>query len=143
MLKSPIVEGVTAGAGGLNRPRSGAETPVTPAAAVRPVDTGLNAVLSASKLADLSVSDELLAQYKIARNLLHTVEYEEGVPLNQKAQLINSLNTLVGTILKQQSELHNIERLKTLEQVLIETLKAFPDLKVAFLKAYKEALEAQ
>lgn len=140
MLKDPIVNGT---AGGLNRPRSGTPPPAGESAVVRPPDIGLAAVLQAVKLADLDVGSELLAQYKIARNLMHTVEYEEGVPLNQKAQLINSLNALVGTVLKQQTELHNMERLKTLEQVLIDTLKLFPDLKVAFLKAYKEALEAK
>lgn len=140
MLKEPIINGT---AGGLNRPRSGAPVPAADTPVVRPPDIGLAAVLQAAKLADLDTGSELLAQYKIARNLMNTVEYDDSVPLNQKAQLINSLNALVGTILKQQTELHNMERLKTLEQVLIDTLKLFPDLKVAFLKAYKEALEAK
>ena len=64
------------------------------------------------------------------------------MPANQKAQLINSCASLLSQMTKTQTELYGAERLKRMEQALIETLKTM-DLKIyeQFMVAYSELYE--
>jgi len=94
----------------------------------------------ATKLAELDLDGELLAQYKNALILREATEYDEEIPLSQKAQLLNTINSILTSITKNQTELYDAERLKLYEGTLITVLKKFPELSEAFFAAYEEAL---
>ena len=89
----------------------------------------------------INLESELLAQYNKAKKLLHDAEYDEEVPLNQKAQVVNSATAILGALIKNQAELYNLERIKKIESVLLRTLQAFPEMQEVFLRDYEQALE--
>lgn len=89
---------------------------------------------------EINLEKELLSQFTKAKQLLEDAEFDDSVPHNQKVQNVNSVNTIITNIINQQEKVYNIERTKKLEDCLIKTLQAFPELKDHFLKAYEEAL---
>jgi len=98
-------------------------------------------VVVPSSLRELDVETELLEQYRTAKQLLANAE--ENVPLNQRAQALNSITTILQTITKMQTDLYDAERLKTLEAILLDTLREFPQVQEAFLEVYKRRLNVQ
>lgn len=86
---------------------------------------------------DLNLEAEILIQYNRARRLLHAAEYDETIPLNQKAQALNSATAILAALTKSQGELHSIEKVRKIEAALIKTLKAFPEVNQAFLDEYE------
>lgn len=92
------------------------------------------------KLSELNVEHELLRQYQAAKRLFEAAEHDETTPLNQKAQTLNSISSILSAIIKTQTELYDAERLKALEAVLADTLREFPELEAAFMTAYKTRL---
>lgn len=101
----------------------------------------VNTTISAKTLAELDLDHELLTQYKAAQTLLTEAAYDKVTPLNQKAQVLNSITAIITQIIKLQQEVHSIEEVKEIEAALIETLKEFPEIKEKFLKAYKKRLK--
>jgi len=94
------------------------------------------------RLSDLNIEDELLQQFNRAKRLLTDAEYDESVPLNQKAQTLNSATTILQQITKMQSDLYDSERVKMIEQILLATLRKFPEMQADFLRTYKAYLNA-
>lgn len=95
--------------------------------------------VTATKLSELDLDHELLQQYKAASDTYEAIK-AGNTPANQKAQLLNTITTILTGILKLQTDLYNAERLKKLESTLIATLKDFPELREPFLEKYKKAL---
>lgn len=89
-------------------------------------------------LKDLDLEHELLKQYQRAQELL---EFSDDEPLNQRAQTLNSITSILQAIIKLQQDLYNMERLKTLENTLVNTLQEFPQLKEKFLDSYRKNLK--
>jgi len=93
-------------------------------------------------LLDLNMERELLLQLLTAQKLQRDVLADEDVPANQRAQTVNAVAAALGTITKLQVEVHTSERLKKIEQVLIQTLQTLPvPAQEAFLEQYELALE--
>lgn len=88
----------------------------------------------------LDLENELLAQYNLAKKLIHDAEYDPEIPLNQKAQAINSAASILGALIKNQSDLYSLERIKKIEAILIRTLQRFPELRDSFMAEYSTAL---
>lgn len=88
----------------------------------------------------LNLEVELLEQYNRARKLLHDANYDEEIPLSQKAAALNSATSIIGALIKSQAELYSLERIKKIESVLIQTLKRFPDMQEEFMQVYTENL---
>lgn len=95
--------------------------------------------VSAEKLSDLDLDQELLHQYKAAVASYEEVRYVD-TPANQKAQLLNSITSIITNIVKLQTDLLNAERLKKLESTLISVLKKYPEMRSEFLEEYERAL---
>jgi len=92
----------------------------------------------------LTLDDELENQLSTAKQLLEDAKFDETVPLNQKAQVINSIVAIIAAINKQKAALHNLAELALIESALIETLKEFPEVRERFIEAYTgRALSAQ
>lgn len=91
-------------------------------------------------LEDLDTAEELATTYNTLKNILALVEYDEATPVNQKAQLVNSLTGVLGTIVKLKADLYSMQQVALIEEQLGNTLKAFPDVREAFLAHYSGAL---
>ena len=96
--------------------------------------------VTASKLNELDLDTELLDQYKNAKLVLTDILHADDIAANQKAQVMNTVTSILQAIIKLQQELHNVERLKLIEATLIETLQGHDTLRDAFLKDYEKAL---
>ena len=90
--------------------------------------------------ASLDLEEELLAQYNLAKKLIHDAEYDSEIPLNQKAQAINSAAAILGALIKNQADLYSLERIKKIEAILLRTLQRFPSLQEDFMAEYSTAL---
>ena len=91
----------------------------------------------------LNLEVELLEQYNRARKLLHEANYNQEVPLSQKAAALNSATSIIAALIRSQAELYSLERIKKIESVLIETLKKFPEMQEEFMTLYTENLGPQ
>lgn len=89
----------------------------------------------------INVADELEAAYQSAKRLMIAAEYDDETPLNQKAQVIGAMNTVLASITKSRSEIWSAERNRAMETCLINVLKRHPELQKAFMADYKVALE--
>lgn len=96
----------------------------------------------ALRIEELSIGHELTDTLNKARLLYADVQVDENVPANQKAQTLNTITSLLVQISKAQAELYNVERMKEIEQILLNTLRKFPELQKDFLEAYEERLKA-
>lgn len=97
--------------------------------------------LPTKALTDINLERELVLQLITVQNLQRDVLQEEGVPANQKAQTANSVAATLASLAKLQAEVHTSERLKEIEQILIETLQTLPtEAAEAFLSLYEAKL---
>lgn len=95
---------------------------------------------TATKLEQLDLDDELLTLYTKATALLRSSEYDDTIPLNQKAQAQNSLVAILSTIVKNREAVRNMTEIAAIEAALGDTLKEFPAIKEAFLASYEGRL---
>ena len=91
-------------------------------------------------LEELDLSTELYSHYVAAKRMF---EASKNEPLNQRAQTMNSVVAVLSRIARIRTELFNSERMKKIEECLIETLKDFPEVSTAFLAAYEVALNVE
>jgi len=97
---------------------------------------------SAIALGDLDLSGELMLQYKNAKDLYEEIRFDGEIPPNQKAQVLNTITSILGSITRTHTELINAERMKKLEQCLIDTIKVAPvDVQDQFFDLYRRNLE--
>lgn len=75
----------------------------------------------------LNLQVETIRLFRQTRRLMRQVLRETGVPANQKAQVANTLASLLKGLSAQQTELYNAERLKRLEFVIIRFVREMPD----------------
>lgn len=105
-------------------------------------DLGAGVVLPKSaELKDIDIGVELEHAFRIAKTLLDSCVNDSETPLNQKAQIIGALNTILAAMTKQRTDIYSAERVRTLESVLLKALKRHPELSTAFLADYKTELE--
>jgi hypothetical protein len=88
----------------------------------------------------IDIEKEMLAQYNRAQRLLHDASFDNEIPLNQKTQAITAATSILSQLTKSQADLYSSERFKKIENVLLETLKKFPEMQEVFMEAYEEAL---
>ena len=93
--------------------------------------------LKDSSLKSFNLEAELLERYRSTTELYSSVLHDESVPANQKAQVMNSCANLLSQISKIQLDVYNSERIKLIERVFIDTLKALPNAEAA-LDLYEE-----
>ena len=105
-------------------------------------DLVAGAVLPKSaELKDIDIGVELEHAFRTAKTLLDACVNDSETPLNQKAQIIGALNTVLTAMVKQRTDIYSAERVRTLESVLLKALKRHPELSTAFLADYKVELE--
>lgn len=93
-------------------------------------------------LNELDTAQELMLQYQRAENLAGSVLTDDDVPPNQRAQVLAAVTAVLSQIIKLQTDLHNSQQFKRIEMIMIDTLKAFPEMQAAFMEAYRVNLDA-
>lgn len=78
------------------------------------------------KLEDLNLAEELALQFKQAKALYSEVVDDTDTGANQKAAVLNTVNTIIASITKSQAELYSAERLKRIEAATLKALKSLP-----------------
>ena len=71
----------------------------------------------------LNFQDELLDQYIKAKKLRDTLDTDPEATLAGKAAVYNSVSTIIERLTKLKTDIYNAERLKALENTLIECLQ--------------------
>ena len=105
--------------------------------------TRIEKSLPVKDLKDVDLSRELVLQMLSTQELQADVMSDGDVPANQKAQTANAVATILGNLIKLQSEVYTSERLKKIEQVMVAAVDQFPDtIGTAFYAEYA-ALWAQ
>ena len=90
------------------------------------------------KLSRLNLEEELVRQLMRAKTLQADVIDSDEIAANQKAQVMNSVASTIGALVKMQTDLYNAERFKAVEALMIDALKLMPtDVAIKFLEEYE------
>lgn len=101
----------------------------------------IDQILPPMTLQSLDLEGELVRQYRKAQDLQEDVIADDVVPANQKAQVLSACAATLQQLVKMQVELHDAERFKTIEGLMIRYMKKLPlEVATAFLDEY-EALK--
>lgn len=119
----------------MNNPDFEGFSPEDEAAAATNED--LNSILALT-IDNIDLEKEIVDRYAQARILLLEAKNE---PVGQKATMLRAATEILRALVKTKTDLYNAERMKILEQTLIEVLQDFPELKDAFLERYERALK--
>lgn len=93
-------------------------------------------------LSELNLEEQMLLQYHSTRSLQSDVIAEESIPVNQRAQVANSVAASLAKLTELQETLYTTERLKAIERILIRSLRKLPEeVAEAFLVEYRAELE--
>lgn len=97
--------------------------------------------LPTKALTDMNMERELVLQLTTVQHLQMAVLRDNSVPANQKAQTVNSVAASLQALAKLQTEIYTSERLKALENIMIQTLQTLPkEAQEHFLEAYEGAI---
>jgi hypothetical protein len=80
-----------------------------------------------TSLTQLNLDYELLARYQEAKQFLADVITDTDLPPNQVAQVMNTVTAILKEIVKAQTDIHNAEKVKLMEQAMITALKTVPE----------------
>jgi len=101
----------------------------------------INRTLPPTELSKLNLEEETLLQFHTLRELQATVMDEKEVPVNQRAQVANSVGAVLKNLGDQQITLYSSERFKDVENLLIRTLtKLEEDVAREFINEYEKIL---
>lgn len=102
----------------------------------------IDALLPPRKLSDLDIEEELLLQFARTKALYDRIADDVATPANQRAQVANSVTTIMDQLIKMQARLYSAERVKAIEQALIRVLRELGDEKLLarFFEVYERQL---
>lgn len=91
-------------------------------------------------LNDIDLGQELADNLTAARQLRLNITHDE-TPANQKAQVMNTITTILTNLVKLQTDLYNAQRQKDLEEILITVIKTLPtEAQDLFFQLYEDRL---
>lgn len=97
--------------------------------------------LPAKALRDMNLERELILQHQASLELQNEVLRDDETPANQKSQVANATAAVLQQLIKLQETVYTTERLKSIENKLIEALNTLPtDVQERFLDAYEMLL---
>jgi uncharacterized protein (UPF0147 family) len=93
------------------------------------------------KFEEIRVDEEIAEVYASAKTLLDLIIEDDDVPANQRAQVLNSVSNMIQQMVKSRVDLYNAERIRRMEQVLLQVMRAQPlEVRQAFFDSYSKAL---
>lgn len=101
----------------------------------------IDAMLPSRNLRDVNLEKELVLQLDVVKQLQTDTLSDTGIPANQMAQVAGQVANVLSTLGKLQVELYDSERLKKIEQILIDSLNELPEeAQAAFIERYEQML---
>lgn len=94
--------------------------------------------LTGIRLSEVNLEKETLIQFQRAKALQEKANEAKDVPVNQLAQVQNSIRNILESLGKMQMDLHDSETIKRWKAALIRVVKAQSE---EFQKAFFEALD--
>lgn len=92
----------------------------------------------------INLVGETVRLFRQTRKLLSKVLSDTKTPVNQQAQVANTLGTLLKGLSTQQTDLYNAERLKRLEAVVIQIVReVLPQQQDEFMRRYEEEVNVR
>lgn len=87
----------------------------------------IDAKLPIKSLDDLDLVQESLRQLQMAKQLqADAAKRDAGVPMNQRAQVQNSIGSIITTLAKVQMDLYTSERIKRIQSAVVKIVKTLP-----------------
>lgn len=83
--------------------------------------------LPATSLKDVNLEEELLLQFHTLRKLQSGVLGDAEFPLNQRAQVANTVGATLDRLVEAQEKVYSQERFKNLENLLVRHIKKLPE----------------
>lgn len=100
--------------------------------------------LPVKNLREISLERELILQHQASLELQNRCMQDPEIPANQLAQVSNSTAAVLQQLIKLQETVHTTERLKRIENKLIEALNTLPsEVQEAFLLVYEDILGSE
>jgi hypothetical protein len=99
----------------------------------------VEARITGLRLSEVNLEKETLLQFQRAKTLQEKANDTKDVPVNQLAQVQNSIRTILESLGKMQMELHDSETIKRWKAALVRVVKAQPK---EFQAAFFEQLDA-
>lgn len=96
-------------------------------AELRKLRSEIDRLLPEDGVSGLDLEDELVQQYLKTKDLMDETLVSEDTPANQKAQVCNSVVTILAQLVKLQEDLRREQTLKIMESVLVEAIKTLPE----------------
>lgn len=102
----------------------------------------VDSCLPARALIDLNVERELIVQLQVVKNLQARVMVDPEIPANQLAQVAGQVAGTLQSIAKLQLEVHDSERMKALETILVDCIQEFLDIdtQLKFFEEYEKRI---
>ena len=98
----------------------------------------IDRLLPSGDVGSMNLEDELVQQYLKTKDLMDETLLDEGCPANQKAQVCNSVVTILGQLVKLQEDLKREQIVKLMEATLVEAIKTLPEeVKLEFFAEYE------
>jgi hypothetical protein len=93
-------------------------------------------------LNEINVEEETLLQFHALRALQNQVLDDDSIPLNQRAQVANSVAASLGRLAELQQSLWTSERFKRIESLLIRCVSSLPtEVSAQFLSEYRSKIQ--
>ena len=94
--------------------------------------------LPEDKLSQMDLTQELMTQYRRVQRLQESVIDDQSVAANQRSQVAGQVASTLQQMVKMQTEFHNAERFRAIENLLIKSLKLMPlDVAEEFIAEYE------
>ena len=94
--------------------------------------------LPEDKLSQMDLTQELLSQYRLVQRLQNSVLMDASIAPNQRSQVAGQVASTLQQLVKMQTEFHNAERFRAIENLLIKSIKLMPlDAAEAFISEYE------
>jgi hypothetical protein len=127
-------------------PPAGAEAPKIDLSLYSPSElltlrSRIDSLLPPLSLGGLNLADELAVQYQTVKAMqADTIAGDEDS--SKKAAAVNACLSALGAIIRMQNDLHNSERFKALETLMIRYMKRLPkDVVDRFMEDYANLIE--
>jgi hypothetical protein len=99
--------------------------------------------LPSTSLKDVNLEEELLLQFHTLRKLQSDVLGDEEFPLNQRAQVANTVGATLDRLVEAQEKVYSQERFKALENLLVRHIRKLPEeVAEAWLNDYETLIKA-
>lgn len=102
----------------------------------------IDTLLPATDLKSLNLVQLTLLDYYKARELLVEIQNDTMTPVNQKAQVMNTVRNTLAEITRMRNEVYNGEQFRMMEAALAKALKKLPkEAQDMFFEAYGKLAE--